>query len=264
MFYIIAFLVFFLGISVGSFLNVCIYRLPNSKSILFPSSHCPKCKHKLFWYELIPILGFILLRGRCSKCKTAIGLQYPAIELLTGFLFFWLYSEYGLGWYLYNYMVLFSFLIIMFFVYLKHKEIPTNLFITGVVLGFLITFFGVKADLVSIIFGIIISGIFPILASLIFKIITKILNLLPETKIIVTTVNFLSRNVIEVSAIKTLIIIGTFAGCPIPIIAFLLATILKLLLAIILKGKTKTNLPNSILIISLSIIMLLNKNLLIF
>ena len=78
---------FLIGCCFGSFINVIIYRLPLRESIIFPSSHCIKCNYKIKWYENIPIMSWIFLKGRCSKCNIKISLMYPSIELITGFLF---------------------------------------------------------------------------------------------------------------------------------------------------------------------------------
>ncbi|WPX08021.1 prepilin peptidase [Anaerocellum danielii] len=75
-----------LGLVIGSFLNVCIYRLPRGESIIFPSSHCPNCGKALKWYDLIPVLSFIILRGKCRYCKNPISPLYPAVEILCCFL----------------------------------------------------------------------------------------------------------------------------------------------------------------------------------
>ncbi len=71
-----------LGLSVGSFLNVCIYRIPEHMSVSFPPSHCPNCKKKIKWYDNIPLLSYILLKGKCRNCKAKISFRYPFIELL--------------------------------------------------------------------------------------------------------------------------------------------------------------------------------------
>ena len=78
---------FLIGCCFGSFINVIIYRLPLGESIIFPSSHCRKCNYKIIWYENIPIISWIFLSGRCSKCREKISLIYPIIEFLTGILF---------------------------------------------------------------------------------------------------------------------------------------------------------------------------------
>lgn len=79
--------IFIFGLCVGSFLNVCIWRIPRSESIVSPPSHCPKCDHELSWYENIPLLSWICLRGRCRKCMNPITSRYFWVELLTGLLF---------------------------------------------------------------------------------------------------------------------------------------------------------------------------------
>tara|TARA_E500000331_G_scaffold263826_1_gene254868 strand:+ start:111 stop:923 length:813 start_codon:yes stop_codon:yes gene_type:complete len=78
---------FLIGCCFGSFINVIIYRLPLGESIIFPRSHCGKCDHRILWYENIPIISWIFLKGRCSKCNEKISLIYPIIEILTGLLF---------------------------------------------------------------------------------------------------------------------------------------------------------------------------------
>jgi len=79
------FLGFLLGLLLGSFLNVCISRIPRGESIVFPASNCPTCKHSIRWFDNIPLLSWLLLRGRCRDCKTPISWRYPAVELATGF-----------------------------------------------------------------------------------------------------------------------------------------------------------------------------------
>src|SRR6266550_4282072 len=83
---IIAFL-FILGACVGSFLNVVVWRLPRGESLVSPPSHCPKCNHKLAWFDNVPILGWIMLRGRCRYCAAPISPRYPIVEFATAALF---------------------------------------------------------------------------------------------------------------------------------------------------------------------------------
>ncbi len=87
---------FILGTILGSFYNVVGYRLPKGESIVYPSSHCPNCNHKLSFLELIPILSYIFQKGKCKKCKQKISLFYPIFEALTGILFVLAYLSYGL------------------------------------------------------------------------------------------------------------------------------------------------------------------------
>jgi leader peptidase (prepilin peptidase)/N-methyltransferase len=78
---------FLLGTVIGSFLNVLIYRLPRRMNIAWPPSHCPACRHRIRWYDNIPILSWLLLRGRCRDCKNPISWRYPLVESLTGIFF---------------------------------------------------------------------------------------------------------------------------------------------------------------------------------
>ena len=88
--------IFIIGLIFGSFYNVVGLRLPEGESIIKPGSHCPKCNHKLSWYENIPVLSYIFLKGKCKNCKQRISFIYPAIELLTGVLFTASYIIFGL------------------------------------------------------------------------------------------------------------------------------------------------------------------------
>ncbi len=89
-------LIFALGIIIGSFLNVCIYRIPREESIAFPPSHCTRCSHPLAWYDLIPIVSYLSLRGKCRYCGEAISPQYPIIEIFNGLLYLLVFQHFGL------------------------------------------------------------------------------------------------------------------------------------------------------------------------
>lgn len=84
-------LFFIVGLTIGSFLNVCIYRIPKKKSLVSPRSFCPACNTPVRWYDNIPVFSYLLLLGRCRTCKAAISIRYPFVELLTGYLFVHLY-----------------------------------------------------------------------------------------------------------------------------------------------------------------------------
>jgi leader peptidase (prepilin peptidase)/N-methyltransferase len=93
----IGFIVFIIGLAVGSFLNVCIYRIPIHESVVTGPSHCPQCGTRIKWYDLVPVLSYVLLKGRCRSCKTPISIRYPIIELLNGSLWLFLYHIFGLS-----------------------------------------------------------------------------------------------------------------------------------------------------------------------
>lgn len=124
-----------LGLCFGSFFNVLIHRLPNDESIISPGSKCPKCGHALRWYENIPVLSWVALRGRCSKCKTRISARYVAVELLTGVLFLACYERFGLTWQLGAALTMVTFLVPLTFIDAAHWILPFELTLTGLAAG---------------------------------------------------------------------------------------------------------------------------------
>ena len=88
-------MVFLFGITIGSFLNVCIYRIPRKEDIVLERSHCMSCGNVLKWYELIPVISFLIQDGKCRSCKTKLSLQYPLIELANGLIYIWIFAVKG-------------------------------------------------------------------------------------------------------------------------------------------------------------------------
>ena len=130
-------LVFIFGSIVGSFLNVCIHRMPKSESIVWPRSHCPKCQKRIPGYDNIPFISYILLKGKCRFCKEKISLRYPLVELLTALLTVALFSSFGLSYGFFLYMVMLWGLIIATFVDIQHRIIPDEVSIGGMIIGFI-------------------------------------------------------------------------------------------------------------------------------
>ncbi len=124
-----------IGAALGSFLNVVIYRLPLQKSIVSPGSSCPFCGHRLRPWENIPILSYVLLRGRCSKCRHPIPVRYLLVEVLTPALLLMLHHFYGLSWPFLKNSVLVLLLIPVVFIDLDHRLILNKITIPGMVLG---------------------------------------------------------------------------------------------------------------------------------
>ena len=114
------------GLAFGSFLNVCIARLPRGESIVSPRSHCPKCHHPLRWYDNVPVLSFLLLRGRCRACHAPISLIYPAVEILTAVVLLVAFARYRLSPEFIKYAVLGMLLIILVFTDLTHRRNPPS------------------------------------------------------------------------------------------------------------------------------------------
>jgi leader peptidase (prepilin peptidase)/N-methyltransferase len=132
-------IVFIFGAVMGSFLNVCIHRMPKSESVVWPRSHCPKCGKRIPGYDNIPFISFILLKGKCRFCKEKISWRYPLVELITALLFLALFTRYGLSYNFFFYLVLFSALVIASFIDIKHRIIPDEVSIGGLIIGFILS-----------------------------------------------------------------------------------------------------------------------------
>ena len=124
-------IIFLFGIVIGSFLNVCIYRIPKKESIVFPHSHCMTCGYQLRWYDLVPLFSFLFLRGRCRKCHTKLSLQYPLVEGMNGALYVIVFLANGLNYVSVVYCLLTSALIVLSVLDFRTMEIADgiNLFI---------------------------------------------------------------------------------------------------------------------------------------
>ncbi|GFO58064.1 type 4 prepilin-like proteins leader peptide-processing enzyme [Geomonas silvestris] len=153
---VLGIIAFVFGAVVGSFLNVCIYRLPEGESVVFPPSHCQNCDYKIRWYDNIPILSYLLLRGACRQCGTKISPQYPLVEFLNGALTLALFLKFGLGLGFAVLFVLCSALVVITFIDLEHQIIPDVISLPGIAVGFLssfITGFGWLNSLIGILAG---------------------------------------------------------------------------------------------------------------
>lgn len=128
-------LFFIYGLLVGSFVNTCIYRLPIGESVVSPPSHCTSCNEKIKAYDLIPVISFIILGGRCRNCKAKISVRYMCIELLTGFLFSICYLHFGATLLGVIYCVTFSTLVAAFFIDLEHQIIPDGINLVIALMG---------------------------------------------------------------------------------------------------------------------------------
>lgn len=128
-------IVFIFGSIVGSFLNVCIYRLPKGRSIIFPGSHCPNCSAPIHWYDNIPILSYIFLGGKARCCKAKISFRYFIVEVLTAAALLILYIYFGISVKFFAYSILVSGLIIATFVDFEIQEIPDEVSIGGLAAG---------------------------------------------------------------------------------------------------------------------------------
>ncbi len=166
-------LIFILGLIVGSFSNVCIYRIPRNESIVYPASHCPKCRSNISPKDNIPLISYILLKGRCRNCKSKISLQYPIVELLTGLIYLIVYLIFGLSIQSLIYIILSSTLIIIAFIDLNEQIVPDVISLPGIVIGFIISFFVPYILFINSALGVLVGGgiilIIGLAGSVIFK-----------------------------------------------------------------------------------------------
>lgn len=150
------FFAFLFGSIIGSFLNVCIFRLPAKKSLLFPGSHCPCCGQPVRFYDNIPLISYFALKGRCRSCGTRISPQYVIVELLTALLSLFLFLHYPLAEY-FTYFAFFASLLVVTFIDLQYQIIPDAISLPGIGLGFLASFILPLTWLDSLL-GIVLGG----------------------------------------------------------------------------------------------------------
>ena len=153
----ISIFMFIMGTIFGSFYNVVGYRLPKGESIVFPPSHCPKCNHKLTFFELIPILSYVFQKGKCKKCHQKISLFYPIFEALTGILFVLSYLSYGLSYELIIVLTFISMMIIIVVSDYSYLIIPDSVLIIfgSLLLIEILLINGLNAALLALLDGIL-------------------------------------------------------------------------------------------------------------
>jgi len=147
-------IVLLFGLIVGSFLNVCIARIPLESSIISPPSHCPRCNTPIRWYDNIPLVSFAVLGGRCRTCGQRISWRYPLVELLNGLLFLWAIIEFGFTGEAILVMALCSTLVVITFIDLDHQIIPDVITYPGMVIGLGVAPFFMSTLAVPLSFGL--------------------------------------------------------------------------------------------------------------
>ena len=151
-------LIFVLGAVIGSFLNVCIFRVPAGESIVSPPSRCPACGTPLRYCDNVPIVSYLLLRGRCRACGSAISARYPAVEALTGLLFALLLYRFGPLPAVVVYASFVAALIVISFIDLDHQIIPDAISLPGIVVGLLLSALGYGPPLIDSAVGVLVGG----------------------------------------------------------------------------------------------------------
>jgi leader peptidase (prepilin peptidase)/N-methyltransferase len=210
------------GAIVGSFLNVCIIRLPKEESIIAPGSHCPHCHTPIKFYDNIPLISFILLRGRCRHCKRCISVQYPLIEGVTAISSFFIFFRYGPSW---SYLFYFSFvaaLIVITVIDLYHQTIPDVISIPGIGVGLLSALIIPQITFFDSLMGVLLGGGSLFLVATVYHWLFK-------------------REGMGGGDVKLLAMIGAFLGWESVILTILLSSLIGSIIGILLitlKGKT--------------------------
>lgn len=222
--------VFLFGSIVGSFLNVCIWRIPRNESIIRPPSHCPKCGKTILWYDNIPFLSYILLKGHCRYCKTKIPFTYFLVELITALLFLITFNFYGLKPLFFIYSLLFSSFVVITFIDLKHQIIPDEISYSGIIIGFILSLIyfplqgenSLKQSALNSFLGILVGGgsiyLIGTMGEFIFK-----------------------KEAMGGGDVKLLAMVGAFIGWKLTLLTFFISPVFGVVAGIVTKIKYKTD-----------------------
>jgi leader peptidase (prepilin peptidase)/N-methyltransferase len=193
-----------LGAIIGSFLNVCVHRLPRQQSVAWPPSACPNCGHMLAWYENIPVLSYLVLRARCRKCRASISARYPIIEALTALMFLVGMWYYGPSLLLAQRLLFGCVLIVLFAIDLEHHLLPNVITLPAIAIGFIFSFFTEPGWVASLI-GIGLGG------GLLFAVAEAYYRIRKEEGL-------------GMGDVKMLAMIGAFLGWKLTIVALMMAS----------------------------------------
>lgn len=155
---LILILPFVLGAVIGSFLNVCIHRIPSGISIVSPPSSCPGCGTRIPFYYNVPVLGYLILRGRCASCRVSISARYPVVEAFTGLLSLFLFYRFGPTVDFLIYLAFVSSLVVITFIDLDLQIIPDSISLPGIPAGLLASFFLASPGVLDSVLGVVTGG----------------------------------------------------------------------------------------------------------
>ncbi len=199
---------FILGSLIGSFLNVCIYRLPREESIIFPVSHCMTCQTPIKFYDNIPILSYIILRGKCRHCREPFSIQYPIVEALNGLIFLGTFFAFGLTGLTLVYSIFISAMLVVTVIDFHHQIIPDEISVGGIPIGFFAAILVLPLTWTDSLLGIVIGGGILLTFGLFWLFVFKIEGMgMGDVKLMATVGAFLGWKM----AILT-IIAGSFFG----------------------------------------------------
>ena len=218
------------GLFFGSFLNVCIYRIPRDVSIVFPRSFCPECGRQIAWYDNIPVISYLILLGRCRGCAKPIGLRYPLVEIATAVLFGAVVLRYGLTSAALKWLTLEALLIVLFWTDMEERILPDELTLGGSILGVGFALFVPMQDdvtalwmgqtsvvLQSIVSACFAAGVFAVL----FWTVASLYAFIRK------------RQALGLGDIKLLVLIGLFCGLQKGLLAILIGTLAGAILGLL-------------------------------
>jgi leader peptidase (prepilin peptidase)/N-methyltransferase len=171
--YFIEVFILIFGLCIGSFLNVCIFRLPESKSITHPRSSCRNCGHLIGFYDNIPVVSFLVLKGRCRYCRAPISLRYPIVEILGGTFAWGSFVNYGLTFEALVYYAFIAALLVITFIDIDHRIIPDIITLPGIPIGFAASFALPAVSYIDSLAGIVVGGGSLLLVAWAYNLITK-------------------------------------------------------------------------------------------
>ncbi|UCE52383.1 MAG: prepilin peptidase [Desulfobacterales bacterium] len=171
--YFVGVFTFLFGLCIGSFLNVCIFRLPASKSITHPRSSCQNCGKQIRFYDNIPVLSYLLLKGRCRDCQEPISMRYPIVEILGGLFALGAHVKYGLTLEALIYFVFIAVLLVITFIDIDHQIIPDIITLPGIPIFFIAGFALPRINFIDSFLGILVGGGSLLLVAWTYHLITK-------------------------------------------------------------------------------------------
>jgi leader peptidase (prepilin peptidase)/N-methyltransferase len=161
---------FIFGLILGSFLNVCIYRIPHNESILFPPSHCPFCGAHIRWFDNIPLLSYIILKGKCRNCKVHIPIRYPIVEFLSAIVLILLYEKFSFSFLLLKYTIFSYALFVISFIDVGHLIVPDKIVLPLIVLGILFSLpHHILGSVIGAVSGFVLFVFIAIIGRILFK-----------------------------------------------------------------------------------------------
>ena len=214
------------GLCIGSFLNVCIHRMPLKQSVVTPRSRCPHCGYLLTWYDNVPIVSYAILGGRCRSCKAPISPRYPFVEALTGGIFVWHVMVFGLTPLLAVRLAFACALIVLFAIDLEHQILPDRITLPGIAIGLACSIALPPGPVMSLAGAVAGGGILWAIAEIWYRL-RKV-------------------DAMGFGDVKMLAMVGAFLGLPLVLVTFVLATMIGGIVGVALIATRRANMATAV------------------